>query len=111
MQNLERAGRCLRAARGPGAGGAGAVRVQQKAFRVQDWRVGGQQEHDVGSWLARVLKHQSAYFLSNAVGEIKRFLDELSRKLRTRFRTFSVLQLNVAHDLDQHWQQFELFAQ
>jgi hypothetical protein len=45
------------------------------------------------------------------VGEIRRFLDELSRKLRTRFRTFSVLQLNVAHDLDQHWQQFELFAQ
>lgn len=45
------------------------------------------------------------------MGEILRYFEELSEKLVKKFRIFSVLQMNINHDLDHHWKQFEQFSQ
>jgi hypothetical protein len=46
-----------------------------------------------------VLKIQAGFYLENTVGEVRRYLSELSDKLTKKFKLFSGLQLNICSDL------------
>jgi hypothetical protein len=41
---------------------------------------------------------------------VQRFLGELAHKMLQKYRTLSVLQLNINSELDGSWKQFESFA-